>query len=97
MTRSIAPGDVDLAHAQERHALEAHVARGDGRELGVEVVGHREDAVDDVVGVSVVAVEHLAHELLGRVEDLLARRCVRRGGAAQGVQAHGGREATQWR
>ena len=40
-------GHRDLARAQQRHALEADVARGDGRELRVEVVGQREDAAHE--------------------------------------------------
>ena len=71
-------GHVDLAHAEQRHALEADRARRDGRELRVEVVGHREDAVDDVARRERVAVQQLAHQLLGRVEDRARARWPRR-------------------
>src|SRR6266550_1240697 len=42
--------DGHLAGTQQRHAVEAEAAGGDGREVGVEVVGEGEDAADDVVG-----------------------------------------------
>jgi hypothetical protein len=43
-------GHRHLPRAQQRHAVEPELARGDRRELGVEVVGEGEDAADDVVG-----------------------------------------------
>ena len=90
MTRGSAPGDRDLARAQQRHAAQAHLARGDGRELGVEVGREREDAAHDRVGVEPVALEQLAHQLLGGVQDRLRLVGVDRGGAAKSDQPHGG-------
>ncbi len=83
-------GDGHLAGAQQRHAVEAQAAGGDGGEVGVEVVGEGEDAADDVVGTDLVAGHDLAHELLGSVEDGGRLVDVDGGGAAQGEEAHRG-------
>ena len=90
MTCPSAPGTGDLARAQQRHAVEAQAAGGNGREVGVEVVGQGEDAADDVVGADLVAGHDLAHELLGGVEDGGRLVDVDGGGAAQGEEAHRG-------
>src|SRR3954452_5331793 len=81
-------GHRHLAGAQERDALEAELARRDGGELGVEVVGEGEDAADDVVRAERVALHDVAHERLGGVEDRVGLVAVDRGGAAEGEQAH---------
>src|SRR3954470_7749186 len=83
-------GDRHLAGAQQRHAVEAQAAGGDGREVGVEVVGEGEDAADDVVGPDLVAGHDLAHELLRSVEDGGRLVDVDGGGTAQGEEAHRG-------
>ena len=62
-------GDRDLPRAEQRHRVEAEVAGGDGGELGVEVVGGGEQAADHRLGAQVVAVDQLAHQLLGCGKD----------------------------
>ncbi len=63
--------DGDLLRAQQRHAVEADRAGGDGGELGVEVAGGGEDAADDVLRLERVAPHDLAHQLGRRVENVL--------------------------
>jgi hypothetical protein len=76
----------DLARAQQRHAVEAEGARGDGGELGVEVVGGREDAADDVLGRERVALHDRAHQLGGGVEDVLSVVAIDADRAPQGEE-----------
>ena len=90
MTFGSAPGTGDLARAQQRDALEAQVPRRDRGELGVEVVGQREDAADDVVRDQVVAPHDLAQQPLGRADDGLRVVAVDGGRAAEGEEPHGG-------
>src|SRR5919199_2349618 len=78
----------DLARAEQRHAVEADVARRDRGELGVEVGGEREDAAHDVLGREGVALDDLVHEPLGGREDGLAVVALDAGGAAEGEEAH---------
>src|SRR3954447_19599359 len=77
-----------LARAQQRHAIEPELARGDRGELGVEVVREREDAAHDVGRAEAVAVHDLPHQRLGGVEDRVGLVAVDRGGAAEGKEAH---------
>ena len=48
---------------------EPEPARGDRGELRVEVVGDGEDAAEQVRGIERVALQDLADQLAGRVED----------------------------
>src|SRR4051794_15085461 len=82
--------DRHLACAQQRDAVEAEPARGDGGELGVEVLGQREDAADHEVGTERVALHQLAHELLRGAEDGVGVVAIDGGGAAQGEEPHDG-------
>src|SRR3954468_132782 len=80
--------DGHLARAQQRDAVEAEPARGDGGELGVEVVREREDAAHDCVRGEVVALHDLPHQRLGGAEDRVGRVAVDRAGAAEGEEPH---------
>ena len=49
MTRGRRSGHVDLAGAEQRHAVEADAPRRERRELGVEVARRGEDAADELL------------------------------------------------
>ena len=71
--------DRDLARAHQRHAAQAHPARGLRGERRAEIVGDREQDADQVVLLDGVALEHGREQPLGGVEhDLGARRDRRR-------------------
>jgi len=85
----------DLARAQKRHAVEAELPRGDGRELGVEIVGDREEAAHHRRGRELVAPHDLLEQLAGASPDLLGRVLIDRDGAAKGEEAHAARFCQQ--
>ena len=62
-------GHVDLAGADQRNRVQPEPARGDGRELGVQVGGGGEDAAHDVLGRKGVSLHHGTNQLLGALED----------------------------
>jgi hypothetical protein len=53
-------GDVELARAEQWHLVEPEAPGRDGRELGVQVVGRREQAADHLLGPEVVARHQLS-------------------------------------
>ena len=81
--------DRDLAGAQQRHPAEADVPGGDRRELGVEVLGEREDAAHEVVGLEPVALEssRISSSVAARIAS--ASLAVDGGGAAEREEPHG--------
>src|SRR5437763_12271749 len=65
-------GDRDLLTAHERHLGPAELAGGERRELRVEVRGHGEPRVADVLGPNAVQAHHDLEQLTGRGEDRVA-------------------------
>src|SRR6185312_4991332 len=62
-------GDGDLACTQQRDLIEAELAGGERRELGVEVVCDREDAAHHRLGGERVSVHELADQEAGALQD----------------------------
>ena len=89
MIRGKGPGHRYLLGAEQRDGAQADPPRRHGRELGVEVRRGREDAADHALGLQAVAGDDLAHEPLGRGEDVSGIVAIDGDRAAQGEQAHG--------
>ena len=81
-------GDVDFVTTHQRHVEPAQLARGEGGEFGVQILGNRKVRVDDVLRFDAVQANHQRQQISRLRQDLFAGIGFHRGGPADSSASH---------